>query len=163
MSSWHLGVPVLTLLEGLSKCITQGLLAAVNTPFSWSLNLQRECNSPGLPSQRSLAVSRSLFILSPPPFPALPIMLRHADTPPVPASPSLDTGTAFPTATHRDDMRTKHSRYTTSERWEHHSHPPSSSAIDLRIVPKPHHEDVSTEALYKVSDSKHPKDAPITL
>jgi len=81
-------------------------------------------------------------------------MPRRVGAPPVPA---------FPTATHRDDMRTKHSRRTIPERWEHHGHPPSSSAIALRIVPKPHLEDALIEALYKVSNPKHPKDGPLTL
>lgn len=88
-------------------------------------------------------------------------MLRYVDAPPVPAS----LGTAFPTATHRDrdDAKTKHPRYTISERWEHHGHPPSSPAICLWIVLKQHHEDALIEALYKVSNPKHSKDAPITL
>src|ERR1700730_13011383 len=74
----------------------------------------------------------------------------------VPAS----LGIAYPTAKHWDDMRTKHSWYSIPERWEHHGHPHSGANIDLRIALKPHRESALIDALYEVSDPKHPKCVP---
>lgn|SRR6267142_6926183 len=76
---------------------------------------------------------------------------------------SASLGIAHPTAKHWEDMRTKHSWHSIPERWEHHGHPHSWATIDLRIALKPRRESALIDALYEVSDPKHPKCVPIPL
>jgi hypothetical protein len=56
-----------------------------------------------------------------------------------------------------DDMRVKHTWATTPEKWECQGHPPSGTRIDLHIALKSHRRDALVDALYEVSDPKHPK------
>jgi hypothetical protein len=67
---------------------------------------------------------------------------------------------AKPIAPRWDDMKVKHSWDTIPNKWEHHGHPPDGVTIDLRIALKPHRENALVEALYEVSDPKHPKCVP---
>jgi hypothetical protein len=57
----------------------------------------------------------------------------------------------------------KHSWHSIPERWEHHGHPHSGATIDLHIALKPHRDNALIDALYEVSDPKHPKCVPVPL
>jgi tripeptidyl-peptidase I len=70
---------------------------------------------------------------------------------------AVTLGLANPAVSLWDDMRVKHAWATAPERWDCLGHPPAGTTIDLRIALKPHHEDALVNALYEVSDPKHPK------
>ncbi|KAI0247094.1 subtilisin-like protein [Lactifluus subvellereus] len=66
-------------------------------------------------------------------------------------------GLGTPVAPRWDDMRVKHTWDTIPDKWECQGHPPAGTTIDLRIALKPHRENALVDALYEVSDPKHPK------
>ena len=55
------------------------------------------------------------------------------------------------------DMHTKHRWNAVPEKWERVGHPSVDTMIDLRIALKPHRENALIDALYEVSNPKHPK------
>ncbi|KAI0306132.1 subtilisin-like protein [Multifurca ochricompacta] len=63
---------------------------------------------------------------------------------------------ATPLAPRWDDMRVKHNWNTVPQNWECQGHPPDGTTLDLRIALKPHREDALIDALYEVSNPKHP-------
>ncbi|KAH9973541.1 peptidase S8/S53 domain-containing protein [Lactifluus volemus] len=65
-------------------------------------------------------------------------------------------GLAIPAVSLWDDMRVKHAWATAPEKWDCLGHPPAGTTIDLRIALKSHHENALVNALYEVSDPKHP-------
>ena len=66
-------------------------------------------------------------------------------------------GLATPIAPRWDDMRVKHSWDSIPTKWEYYGHPPAGATIELRVALKPHRENALIDALYEVSDPKHPK------
>ena len=56
-----------------------------------------------------------------------------------------------------DNMHTKHSWDSIPENWESMGHPPAGTIINLHIALKPDQESALINALYEVSDPKHPK------
>ncbi|KAH9013336.1 subtilisin-like protein [Lactarius hengduanensis] len=56
-----------------------------------------------------------------------------------------------------NDMHTKHTWNTIPGKWESIGQPPDGTTIDLRIALKPHREHALTDAIYEVSNPKHPK------
>ena len=66
-------------------------------------------------------------------------------------------GLATPLSPRWDDMRVKHSWPSVPDKWECQGHPPAGSTIDLRVALKPNRESALIDALYEVSDPKHPK------
>jgi hypothetical protein len=70
---------------------------------------------------------------------------------------TASVGLATPIAPRWDDMRVKHSWGSVPEKWEHCGHPSANATIDLRVALKPHRENALIDALYDVSDPKHPK------
>ncbi|KAH9067996.1 subtilisin-like protein [Lactarius deliciosus] len=56
-----------------------------------------------------------------------------------------------------DDMRLKHAWRTVPANWEIIGHPPVGTTINLYLALKPQREDALIDALYEVSDPRHPK------
>ncbi|KAH8986378.1 subtilisin-like protein [Lactarius akahatsu] len=56
-----------------------------------------------------------------------------------------------------NDMHTKHRWNAIPGKWESIGQPPVGTTIDLRIALKPHREHALTDAIYEVSNPKHPK------
>ncbi|KAF8265092.1 peptidase S8/S53 domain-containing protein [Lactarius quietus] len=56
-----------------------------------------------------------------------------------------------------NSMRTKHRWNAVPEKWECIGNPPVGTTIDLRIALRPQREGALIDALYKVSNPKHPK------
>src|SRR6266702_785956 len=61
-----------------------------------------------------------------------------------------------------DDMRVKHAWNTAPASWESMGHPPAGTTIDLYIALKPCQESALIDALYKVSDPRHPRPVLLT-
>ena len=55
------------------------------------------------------------------------------------------------------DMHTKHSWNAVPENWEFLGYPPNGTIIDLYVALKPYRESALIDALYEVSDPKHPR------
>ncbi|KAH8988390.1 subtilisin-like protein [Lactarius akahatsu] len=74
---------------------------------------------------------------------------------------SVLTGSLFILATPLsplwDDMKVKHAWHTVPANWEILGHPPVGTTINLYLALKPHREDALIDALYEVSDPRHPK------
>ncbi|KAH8990011.1 subtilisin-like protein [Lactarius hatsudake] len=66
---------------------------------------------------------------------------------------------ATPFAPNWNDMHTKHRWNAIPGKWESIGQPPVGTTIDLRIALKPHREHALTDAIYEVSNPKHPKHA----
>ena len=66
-------------------------------------------------------------------------------------------GLATPIIPRWDDTRVKHSWDTIPAKWEYYDHPPAGATIDLHLALKPYQENALIDALYEVSDPKHPK------
>ena len=66
-------------------------------------------------------------------------------------------GLATPLSPRWDDTRLKHSWGSIPEKWERQGIPPAGTTIDLRVALKPHRENALIDALYEVSDPRHPK------
>ncbi|KAH9019170.1 subtilisin-like protein [Lactarius pseudohatsudake] len=64
---------------------------------------------------------------------------------------------ATPFAPNWNDTRTKHRWNAIPSKWESIGQPPAGTTIDLRIALKPHREHALTDAIYEVSNPKHPK------
>ncbi|KAH9168821.1 subtilisin-like protein [Lactarius sanguifluus] len=64
---------------------------------------------------------------------------------------------ATPFAPNWNDMHTKHRWNAIPGKWESIGQPPVGTTIDLRIALKPHREHAITDAIYEVSNPKHPK------
>ncbi|KAH9169288.1 subtilisin-like protein [Lactarius sanguifluus] len=64
---------------------------------------------------------------------------------------------ATPFAPNWNDMHTKHRWNAIPGKWESIGQPPVGTTIDLRIALKPHREHALTDAIYEVSNPKHPK------
>ncbi|KAH8989005.1 subtilisin-like protein [Lactarius hatsudake] len=56
-----------------------------------------------------------------------------------------------------DDMKMKHAWRTVPANWEILDHPPVGTTINLYLALKPQREDALIDALYEVSDPRHPK------
>ena len=56
-----------------------------------------------------------------------------------------------------DDVYVKHTWDSVPANWESLGPPPAGTTIDLRIALNPHQENALVDALYEVSDPKHPK------
>src|SRR6266702_116916 len=64
---------------------------------------------------------------------------------------------ANPHSPHWDDMHPKHSWDAVPENWESLGCPPAGTTIDLYIALKPYREIALIDALYEVSEPRHPK------
>ncbi|KAF8266009.1 subtilisin-like protein [Lactarius quietus] len=72
---------------------------------------------------------------------------------------SAATLVALPTphSLHWGDMRVKHAWRAVPANWESIGHPPAGTSINLYIALKPHRENALIDALYDVSQPRHPK------
>jgi tripeptidyl-peptidase-1 len=70
---------------------------------------------------------------------------------------AVPLGLSTPISPRWDYMRLKHSWESIPEKWECRGHPPTGTAIDLRVSLKPHRENALIDALYEVSDPSHSK------
>ncbi|KAH9012242.1 subtilisin-like protein [Lactarius deliciosus] len=66
-------------------------------------------------------------------------------------------GFARPLTSRWDGMKVKHAWDAAPNNWENLGHPPNQTTIDLHLALKSHREDALIEALYEVSDPKHPR------
>ncbi|KAH9023934.1 subtilisin-like protein [Lactarius hengduanensis] len=70
---------------------------------------------------------------------------------------SLLGGLAKPLSPPWDHMHIKHSWNAVPRNWESLGHPPSGTTIDLYIALKPRRENALVDALYEVSEPRHPR------
>jgi tripeptidyl-peptidase-1 len=66
-------------------------------------------------------------------------------------------GTTTPLPSPWDDMAVKHKWNATPDNWVTIGHPPNGTAINLYIALKPSRENALIDALYEVSQPRHPK------
>ena len=69
---------------------------------------------------------------------------------------------ATPLSPHWDDIRVKHALNAIPTGWMTLGHPSAGITIDLHLALEPHHPNALIDALYEVSDPKHPKHVPST-
>ncbi len=56
-----------------------------------------------------------------------------------------------------DDMKVKHAWNAVPENWEILDHPPAGTTINLYLALKSHRENALIDALYEVSNPRHPR------